>query len=118
MASHLDIGKEGETLAEPDPFGKGDPLLRRNRRCGRYELDLVTFKNDKLRFAEVKFCSCHQYGNPEEAVKKKKSKCCCRRSTKSFLLHPQYDAFRPDVISITQFAPDHVEYFLIEDVTL
>ncbi|WP_121355259.1 YraN family protein [Flavisolibacter nicotianae] len=118
MASHLDIGKEGEKLAEQYLSEKGYQLLHRNWRYGRYELDLVTLKNEKLRFVEVKFRSCNQYGNPEEAVTKKKIKSLLQAIDQFLFLHPQYDDFRLDVISITQIAPGRVEYFLIEDVTL
>ena len=118
MASHLDIGKEGERLAEIYLSDKGYKILHRNWRFGRYEIDLVATKDGMLRFIEVKFRSYVQYGKPEEAVTKKKIKSLMQAVDQYLYLNPQHEDFRLDVISITQHSPDNTEYFLIEDVTL
>lgn len=118
MASHLDIGREGEKLAEVYLTDRGYTMLHRNWRYGRYELDLVATKDDRLRFVEVKFRSCNQFGSPEDAVTKKKIKSLLQAIEQFLFLYPQYNDFRLDVLSITQHTPDDVEYYLIEDVTL
>lgn len=117
MASHLDIGKEGEKLAEVYLAERGYKMLHRNWRHGRYELDLVATKNGMLRFVEVKFRSYTQFGRPEEAVTKKKIKSLMQAIEQYLYLYPQYEDFRLDVVSIVQHTRDEVEYFLIEDVT-
>jgi putative endonuclease len=118
MASHLEIGKEGEKLAEVYLSERGYTMLHRNWRYGRYELDLIATKNEKLHFIEVKFRSYNHFGSPEDAVTKKKVKSLMQAIEQFLFLYPQYDDFRLDVLSITQRSPDNVEYFLIEDVTL
>lgn len=118
MASHLDIGKEGERLAELYLVDRGYQMLHRNWRYGRYELDLVATKNGMLRFVEVKFRSYTQFGRPEEAVTKKKIRALMQAIEQYLYLQPQHEDFRLDVISIVQQAPDNIEYFLIEDVTM
>jgi putative endonuclease len=118
MASHLEIGKTGEKLAEVYLAQRGYQMLHRNWRYGRYEIDLIATKDEKLHFVEVKFRSCNQFGNPEEAVTKKKVKSLLQAIEQFLFLYPQYDDFRLDVLSITQHSPDDIAYFLIEDVTL
>jgi putative endonuclease len=118
MASHLEIGKEGEKLAEVYLAERGYQMLQRNWRHGRYEIDLVATKAGMLRFVEVKFRSCNQFGNPEEAVTKKKIKSLLQAVEQYLYLNPQHEDFRLDVLSIIQHSPDDTEYFLIEDVTL
>lgn len=118
MASHLEIGREGEKLAEIYLAERGYNMLYRNWRHGRYEVDLITTKNNMLRFIEVKFRSANRYGQPEEAVNKKKIRDLLQAIDQFLYLNPQYTDFRLDVLSITQRTGNEAEYFLIEDVTL
>lgn len=118
MASHLEIGKEGEKLAEVYLVERGYTVLHRNWRYSRYEIDLVTTRNDLLRFIEVKFRSSTQYGQPEDAVNRKKIKDLMQAIDQFIYLNPQYNDFRLDVLSITQHSATSVDYFLIEDVYL
>jgi putative endonuclease len=118
MASHLDIGKEGEKLAEAWLAEHGYTITHRNWRHGRYEIDLIGTKNEKLRFVEVKFRSSNQFGQPEEAVTKKKIQSLLQAVNQFLYLNPQYNDFRLDILSITQHSRDNVEYLLIEDVFL
>ena len=41
MASHLEIGKAGERLAEEYLVQNGFSILHRNWRCGHEEIDLI-----------------------------------------------------------------------------
>lgn len=118
MATHVEIGREGEKLAEVYLAERGYSLLHRNWRYGKYELDLIFTKNERLHFVEVKFRSGNYYGRPEDAVTKKKIRDLLKAIDQFLFLYPQYNDFRLDVLSITQYAPDDVEYFFIEDVTL
>ena len=118
MASHLEIGKAGEKLAEEYLIQNGYTILHRNWRHGHDELDLIATKNNLLRFIEVKYRSSNYHGNPEEAVNKKKIRTLLRCVDQFLFLHPQYDDFRLDVLSITEKTGSEAEYFLIEDVTL
>ncbi|HEV7331411.1 MAG TPA: YraN family protein [Flavisolibacter sp.] len=118
MASHLEIGREGEKLAEVYLAEHGYKMLYRNWRHGRFEVDLIATKNGMLRFIEVKFRSSSQYGQPEEAVNKKKIRDLLQAIEQFLFLNTQYNDFRLDVLSITQHAGREADYFLIEDVTL
>ncbi|MDQ3277105.1 MAG: YraN family protein [Bacteroidota bacterium] len=118
MATHLEIGREGEKLAEVYLAERGYQMLYRNWRHGKYEVDLIATKNNLLRFIEVKFRSSRQYGQPEIAVNKKKIRDLLQAIEQFLYLYPQYQDFRLDVLSITQQAGREAEYYLIEDVTL
>lgn len=118
MATHLETGKEGEKLAETYLVEQGYKIVHRNWRYGRYELDLVTTKNDMLRFVEVKIRSSNQFGYPEEAVTKKKIKSLLQAVNQYLVLNPQYNDFRLDIIAITKQPGSLAEYYLIEDVYL
>lgn len=118
MATHLDTGKEGEKLAETYLADRGYKILHRNWRYGRYELDLVTTKNDMLRFVEVKFRSSSVFGNPEDAVTRKKIQSLLQAINQYLLLHPQHKDFRLDIIAIIKQPGADAAYYLIEDVCL
>jgi putative endonuclease len=118
MATHLDVGKEGEKLAEAYLAERGYTILHRNWRYSFYEIDLIATKNNLLHFIEVKCRSSNNFNHPEEAVTKKKVKSLLQAIDQYLFLHPQYDNFHLDIISITQHANRETEYFLIEDVYL
>jgi putative endonuclease len=118
MASHLEVGKEGEKLAEVWLTEHGYTITHRNWRYRKYEIDLIGTKNGKLRFIEVKLRKSNQYGYPETAVTRKKYRDLQQAMNQYLLLNPQHKDFRLDVLSITQRSPEAVAYFLIEDVTL
>ncbi len=118
MATHLEIGREGEKLAEAYLADQGYTMLHRNWRYGRYEIDLIATKNNKLHFVEVKFRSSTQFGNPEEAVNQKKVKSLLQAIEQFLYLNQQYNDFRLDILSITKHPEGNIDYFLIEDVAL
>ena len=118
MASHLEIGRQGEKLAEVYLAEQGYTILHRNWRYGKYEVDLIATKNEMLRFIEVKFRSSSQFGPPEFAVNKKKIRDLLQAIEQFLFLYPQYTDFRLDVLSITQRTGMETDYFLIEDITL
>ena len=118
MASHLEVGKEGEKMAEAWLAQNGYTILHRNWRYKKFELDLITTRNEKLRFIEVKLRKSSHYGYPETAVTKKKYRDLQQAINQFLFLNKQYKDFRLDVLAITQHSPDDVEYFLIEDVVM
>jgi putative endonuclease len=118
MATHLEIGKAGEKLAEAYLAGKGYKILHRNWRCGHEEIDLIASKNELLHFVEVKYRSSNHHSYPEQAVNKKKVKTLLKGIEQFLYQHPQYNDFRLDILSITERANQEAEYYFIEDVTL
>ena len=117
MASHLEIGKAGEKLAEAYLVDAGYKILHRNWRCGHEEIDLIASRDCQLHFVEVKYRSSNHHGHPEEAVNKKKIRTLLKAIDQFLYQHPQYNDFRLDVLAITE-KREGVEYFFIEDVTL
>ena len=118
MPTHIEIGKEGEKLAEEYLAGNDFAILHRNWRFGHDEIDLIATKNNLLHFVEVKYRSTNYHGHPEEAVNKKKIRTLLRCIEQFLFLHPQYDDFRLDILSITEKQNEEAEYFFIEDVTI
>lgn len=118
MASHNDLGKEGEEMAAKWLVEKGYTLLHRNWRYSHYEIDIIAVKNDKLHIIEVKARKGNHFGNPEDSVTKKKFK-DLQRAADEFLFHnPGYKWLQYDVLAITLFGDKEAEYFLLEDVYL
>ena len=62
------IGMGGEDAAAEWLRGNGFELLHRNWRNGRYEIDIVARRGDRIQFVEVKTRRWHGYGRPAEAV--------------------------------------------------
>ena len=117
MALHNELGKKGEQLAEEYLSGLGYTIISRNWRHGRYEIDLVTEKNEVLHFIEVKTRSSGNYGLPEESIDKKKLRHMVFAGAQYHQLFPQWKRIQFDVLSIS-FAGNEIQYFLIEDVYL
>jgi putative endonuclease len=118
MATHLEIGKAGERLAEAYLADKGYTILHRNWRCGHEEVDLIATRENMLHFVEVRYRSSNYVGHPEEAVNRQKTKTLLRAVDQYLALHPLYMAFRLDILSITKLPNQAAEYFFIEDVPL
>ena len=54
MASHNELGKDGEEMAARWLENKGYEILHRNWRHSHYEIDIVAAKASFLHFVEVK----------------------------------------------------------------
>lgn len=118
MASHNDLGKEGEDLAVSWLQEKGYAILHRNWRHSYHEIDIIAVKNDKLHIIEVKTRKGNRYGHPEESVTKKKFKHLQRAADEFLFHHPGYKWLQYDVLAITLFGDKDPEFFLLEDVYL
>ncbi len=119
MATHLEIGKAGEAMAEKYLVQAGFTIIQRNWRCGgKEEIDLIATRDGKLHFVEVKYRTSTFAGHPEAAVTKQKIKILLRGIEQFLFRFKQYDDFRLDVLSITQPPGKEAEYLFIEDVTM
>jgi len=118
MASHNELGKDGEELATNWLKEKGYSILHRNWRHSYYELDIVALKNKMLHFIEVKTLNNSPFGHPEDSVTKKKFKNHQRAANEFLFLNPGYKWIQYDILSITFFKNKEPDYFLIEDVFL
>ena len=72
MATHNDLGKEGETLAVDYLIQKGHRIIAQNYRYEKAEVDIISDHDGTIVFTEVKTRSTDWYGYPEEAISLKK----------------------------------------------
>ncbi|MDR1881400.1 MAG: YraN family protein [Prevotella sp.] len=68
MASHNDLGKQGEDAAVRYLQRNGYEIIERNWVYEKYEIDIIARNKEYIVFVEVKTRSSDQWGNPEEAV--------------------------------------------------
>ncbi len=74
MATHNELGKQGEKIAQEFLVSKGYKILETNWHFGKAEIDIIAQKEDVLVVVEVKTRSSEHYGKPEIFVNKKKMK--------------------------------------------
>ena len=91
MASHNELGKEGEDMAARWLQNKGYEILHRNFSA---------------------------YGYPEDSVTKKKFKNLQKAADEYLFMNPGHRWIQYDILSITLHQDKEPEYFLIEDVFL
>ncbi|HUH25801.1 MAG TPA: YraN family protein [Flavobacterium sp.] len=72
MATHNDIGKQGEQLAKDFLSKNGYEILDCNYRYRKAEIDIIAQKGKILAIVEVKTRTSTDYGTPESFVHKKK----------------------------------------------
>jgi len=116
MASHIELGKQGEQLAEEYLIKKGYTILHRNWRYSHYEIDIVALKNKTLQFIEVKLRQ--NYSTPEESVSKKKIKYLLQAADEFLFRNKEYKNFQLNILAITMKRTEDPEFFFIEDVYL
>ena len=100
MAQHLEIGQEGERLAEHFLEQHGLEVLHRNWRHGRDEVDLIACTDRELVFVEVKTRRSDRSGQPFEAVVLAKRRKLLRAAEAYLAQHPCELDVRFDVVSI------------------
>ena len=74
MATHNDLGNEGEQLAVDYLLKNGYEVLERNYRFQKAEVDIIAQKENILAVVEVKTRTSADFGNPEDFVKPKQIK--------------------------------------------
>ncbi len=72
MATHNDLGKEGEKFAISYLQKKGYRILEKNWRYLKAEVDVIALKDNILAVVEVKTRSSDYFGMPEDFVNEKK----------------------------------------------
>lgn len=111
MAEHNDTGMQGEALARRHLEEQGFAILETNWRRGKYEVDIIAYKEGLIVFAEVKTRHRTDYGNPEEFVDHKKQKAYIRLADAYVTKHRREEEVRFDIISVVA-SPDgtHIEH--------
>ncbi len=118
MALHNTFGKESEQLAAEWLLKQGYSIIHRNWRFSHYEIDIIAIKNNVLHFVEVKSRSSKKFGLPEEAVNKTKFQRLLNAADEFLFQNRQYKHVQYDVLAISKFKNEPVEFFFIEDVYL
>ena len=118
MASHNDLGRKGEEMAEKYLVENGFTILHRNWRYSHYEIDIIALKNEIPHFVEVKLRSSRRCGFPEENVTKQKIRYLLQAAEQFLYRHPSYKNFRLDILSIILGPDGRSSYFFIQDVYL
>jgi putative endonuclease len=72
MATHNELGAQGETMAVQFLMAKNYQIVAINWRWQKAEVDIIAQINDTLVFVEVKTRSSDTFVKPEEAVHEKK----------------------------------------------
>ncbi|RMG65957.1 MAG: YraN family protein [Bacteroidetes bacterium] len=118
MATHNDLGKQGEDLACQFMEAKGYHILDRNYRFERAEIDIAALRLDppELVFIEVKTRSSEEWGYPEASVTPAKQ-ALIFKAADSYLYEKQMDTVpvRFDIIAINMQNPEHPLIHHIED---
>lgn len=106
LAAHINLGREGESIARRFLLKKGLKFICSNFKFGTHEIDLI-FQDKKLKiliFVEVKTRSDNTFGPPEDAINRKKQS-NIKRAARDFLSqYPQFRTFdiRFDSISVVK----------------
>ena len=100
MASHNDLGKEGELIAFHFLKESGFNIVATNWRWQKAEVDLVIQEEETVVFVEVKTRSSNKYGSPMDAITPKKQ-LLLQDAAEAYLAEHQLDLeIRFDAISI------------------
>ena len=118
MATHNDMGKWGEDLAEAYLERKGYTIVERDWKSGRRDIDIIALDNDVVVFVEVKTRRNRLFGEPEDAIDYRK-----RQNLQQAINH--YVKFRNirqeirfDIISVVGTIGTEPDIQHIQDVAL
>ncbi len=100
MASHNDLGKKGEALAEEYLLRNGYSIKAKNWRYLKAEIDIIAQKEGVLAIVEVKTRSSIDIISPESAVNDKKIKLLVSAANEYIIKHDLDVEARFDIISI------------------
>lgn len=101
---NYETGKLGERLAEEYLAKKGFRIIERNFHTRFGELDLVTTKDKKLIFVEVKLKIGEDFGTPEEMITPTKLRQVTKTAESFLLMKPEirkfYSEYQVDAVCI------------------
>ncbi|MBR5843099.1 MAG: YraN family protein [Bacteroidaceae bacterium] len=117
MAQHNLLGKSGEEYAAEYLISRGYVIREINWVSGKYELDIVAYRDATIVIVEVKTRSSVDFAYPEEAVTEKKIRNIVRATDAYMRMFDLDMEVRFDVISIVGKEPPY-EIEHIEDAFL
>lgn len=100
MATHNEIGKKGEQLAQDLLLAKNYEILATNWRYKKAEIDIIALHNNMLVVVEVKTRTSTLVGLPYEAVSKSKIKLLVLAINQYVIENDLDNEIRFDIISI------------------
>lgn len=100
MATHNDLGKQGEALAKAFLEAAGYEILDENWVFGKAEIDLIAYKNKVIIFTEVKARSGTGFGLPEDFVDTRKQNLLAQAADEYIYLMNHNGEVRFDIISV------------------
>jgi putative endonuclease len=109
-------GSKGEQMASVYLEQNGFSIIEKNWRFRHWEVDIIASKKDRLHFFEVKTRTSGKYGKPEESIGYQKMKNLKNAAEEYQYLNPQWKYIQFDVLAISLYNNEPVEYFYIEDV--
>jgi len=118
MARHNETGKLGEQLALSWARENEYIIRAQNWRCGKWEIDLIASKKDRLHFFEVKTRRTNNYGYPEELVDRNKLWHFISAGTAYIRFNHAFKWIQFDILAISLDENDKPSFLLIEDVYL
>ncbi len=122
MAQHNLLGKSGEEYAAEYLISRGYVVRDINWVSGKYELDIVAYRDATIVVVEVKTRSSIDFAYPEEAVTEKKIRNMVR-ATDAYMRMFELDMeVRFDVISIVGKEPpfeiEHIEDAFVPPINI
>lgn len=112
MASHNNLGTEGEVIAQEFLLKKGYQILDCNWRHLRYEIDIIALYKGILIFIEVKTRSTFKYGFPDESVDFRKEKMLIEAAEIYIEQKDLFNEIRFDIVSIVKNEKDEKIYHI------
>ena len=114
MATHNNLGKEGELIAQQFLQKKGFKILDYNWQHLRYEVDIIAYDKNFLVFIEVETLSSMRYGFPDEAVNFKKEKMLIEAAEIYLEKKDLYNEVRFDIVSIIKNEKEERVYHIVD----
>ena len=100
MATHLQLGRLGESLAKAYLEKAGYEIMDENWTHGRLEVDLIAYKDKVIIFTEVKTRTGNAFGEPEDFVDNRKQMLLADAADEYIYLMNHQGEVRFDIISI------------------
>ena len=116
MSNNKATGNKGEQMAAVYLKQLGYTIAECNWRHKHWEVDIIASKENRLHFFEIKTRTSDKYGKPEESIGKKKMQNLRNAAEEYLYLHPEWKYVQFDVLAISIYYGEPVEYFLMEDV--
>jgi putative endonuclease len=100
MATHNDLGRQGEAIAKAHLEATGYEIMDENWVFGKAEIDLIAYKDKTIIFAEVKTRTGNGFGEPEDFVDARKQRLLADAADEYIYLMNHQGEVRFDIISI------------------